>query len=186
MEDAYGTARLAAKGAESAIVTRICEDFNLTPVLTRALMSRWLVISRSTDTWRCGRASCAFWRWGQMSRPASRSLPAGRSRWLWSLLRQRISRACTATGLRSCVKGAWLAWPAGGLRESVRCSVRGRGPLLASKTAVSPSGVSMDRGAGREAGCAGPSGHLASNVRIGLLGCYGRQGGSFGFEPAPG
>jgi len=34
--DAYGTARLAAKGAESAIVARICEDFNLTPVLARA------------------------------------------------------------------------------------------------------------------------------------------------------
>ena len=34
--DAYGTARLAAKEAESAIVARICEDFNLTPVLARA------------------------------------------------------------------------------------------------------------------------------------------------------
>lgn len=28
--DAYGTARLAAKDAESAIVARICEDFNMT------------------------------------------------------------------------------------------------------------------------------------------------------------
>jgi hypothetical protein len=36
VEDAYGTARLAAKDAESAIVARICEDFNLTPVLARA------------------------------------------------------------------------------------------------------------------------------------------------------
>jgi len=36
MDDAYGTARLAAKDAESAIVARICEDFNLTPVLARA------------------------------------------------------------------------------------------------------------------------------------------------------
>jgi len=36
MEDAYGTARLAAKDAESAIVARISEDFNLTPVLARA------------------------------------------------------------------------------------------------------------------------------------------------------
>jgi hypothetical protein len=34
--DGYGTARLAAKDAESAIVARICEDFNLTPVLARA------------------------------------------------------------------------------------------------------------------------------------------------------
>lgn len=34
--DAYGTARLAAKEAESAIVARICEDFNLTPVVARA------------------------------------------------------------------------------------------------------------------------------------------------------
>ena len=34
--DAYGTARLTAKDAESAIVARICEDFNLTPVLARA------------------------------------------------------------------------------------------------------------------------------------------------------
>jgi Protein of unknown function (DUF1670) len=34
--DAYGTARLAAKEAQSAIVARICEDFNLTPVLARA------------------------------------------------------------------------------------------------------------------------------------------------------
>ena len=34
--DAYGTGRLAAKDAESAIVARICEDFNLTPVLGRA------------------------------------------------------------------------------------------------------------------------------------------------------
>jgi Protein of unknown function (DUF1670) len=34
--DSYGTARLAAKDAESAIVARICEDFNLTPVLARA------------------------------------------------------------------------------------------------------------------------------------------------------
>jgi hypothetical protein len=34
--DSYGTARLAAKDAESAMVARICEDFNLTPVLARA------------------------------------------------------------------------------------------------------------------------------------------------------
>jgi Protein of unknown function (DUF1670) len=34
--DAYGTARLAAKDAESAIVARVCEDFNLSPVLARA------------------------------------------------------------------------------------------------------------------------------------------------------
>lgn len=34
--DAYGTQRLAAKDAESAIVARICEDFNLTPVLAKA------------------------------------------------------------------------------------------------------------------------------------------------------
>src|SRR5919202_3577479 len=34
--DPYGTARLAAKEAESAIVARICEDFNLTPLLARA------------------------------------------------------------------------------------------------------------------------------------------------------
>jgi hypothetical protein len=34
--DAYGTGRLAVKEAESAIVARICEDFNLTPVLARA------------------------------------------------------------------------------------------------------------------------------------------------------
>jgi len=34
--DTYGTARLAAKDAESAIVARICEDFNLTLVLARA------------------------------------------------------------------------------------------------------------------------------------------------------
>jgi hypothetical protein len=34
--DAYGTARLAANDAESAIVARICEDFNLTPVLAKA------------------------------------------------------------------------------------------------------------------------------------------------------
>jgi hypothetical protein len=31
--DAYGTARLAAKDAESAIVARVCGDFNLRPVL---------------------------------------------------------------------------------------------------------------------------------------------------------
>lgn len=36
MADGYGTARLAAKDGESAIVARICEDFNLTPVLARA------------------------------------------------------------------------------------------------------------------------------------------------------
>jgi hypothetical protein len=34
--DGYGTVRLAAKDVESAIVARICEDFNLTPVLARA------------------------------------------------------------------------------------------------------------------------------------------------------
>ena len=34
--DSYGTLRLAAKNSESAIITRICEDFNLTPVLARA------------------------------------------------------------------------------------------------------------------------------------------------------
>lgn len=34
--DSYGTVRLAAKDAESAIVARIGEDFNLTPVLARA------------------------------------------------------------------------------------------------------------------------------------------------------
>ena len=43
--DAYGTARLAAKDAESAIVARICEEFNMTPVLARAhleQMARYL------------------------------------------------------------------------------------------------------------------------------------------------
>jgi hypothetical protein len=35
--DAYGTARWAATDAESSIVARICENFNLTPVLARAL-----------------------------------------------------------------------------------------------------------------------------------------------------
>jgi hypothetical protein len=34
--DLYGTGRLAAKDAESAIVARIREDFNLTPVLAKA------------------------------------------------------------------------------------------------------------------------------------------------------
>jgi hypothetical protein len=34
--DAYGTARLASKDTESAIVARIREDFNLTPVLAKA------------------------------------------------------------------------------------------------------------------------------------------------------
>lgn len=34
--DNYGTARLGAKDSETAIVARICEDFNLTPVLARA------------------------------------------------------------------------------------------------------------------------------------------------------
>lgn len=34
--DSYGTVRLAAKNAESAIITRICKDFNLIPVLARA------------------------------------------------------------------------------------------------------------------------------------------------------
>lgn len=34
--DFYGTGRLAAKDVESAIVARIQQDFNLTPVLARA------------------------------------------------------------------------------------------------------------------------------------------------------
>lgn len=34
--DSYGTARLGAKDAESAIIARICSDFNMTPVLARA------------------------------------------------------------------------------------------------------------------------------------------------------
>jgi hypothetical protein len=34
--DTYGTSRLATKDAEQAIVARISEDFNLTPVLARA------------------------------------------------------------------------------------------------------------------------------------------------------
>jgi hypothetical protein len=34
--DAYGTGRLVAKDAESAIVARIQDDFNLTPVLAKA------------------------------------------------------------------------------------------------------------------------------------------------------
>jgi hypothetical protein len=34
--DTYGTDRLEAKDVESAIVTRIVEDFNLTPILAKA------------------------------------------------------------------------------------------------------------------------------------------------------
>ena len=34
--DAYGTAQLAAKDVESAIVARIGEDFNMTPVLAQS------------------------------------------------------------------------------------------------------------------------------------------------------
>jgi len=48
--DAYGAARLAAQDAESAIVARICEDFNLTPVLARAHYEQMAVV-------RCDRRS---------------------------------------------------------------------------------------------------------------------------------
>jgi hypothetical protein len=66
--DAYGTARLAAKEAESAIVARICEDFNLTPVLARAhyeQMARYFAdYGRATSSPSAGRGCIWRTRWG--------------------------------------------------------------------------------------------------------------------------
>lgn len=78
--DAYGTARLAAKDAESAIVARICEDFNMTPVLARAHFEQMARYFWDFGHMACSRASCVIWRWRQRSRGASRSSRAARCR----------------------------------------------------------------------------------------------------------
>src|SRR6266536_2652519 len=55
--DAYGTRAPGAKDAESAIMARICEDFNLTPVLARAhyeQMARYLAGTAKCQPSRAG------------------------------------------------------------------------------------------------------------------------------------
>jgi hypothetical protein len=78
--DAYGTARLAAKEAESAIVARICEDFNLTPVLARAHYEQMARYFAERGMWRPSMVSSAIWPSTLMSHRASRSCDAARSK----------------------------------------------------------------------------------------------------------
>jgi hypothetical protein len=82
--DSYGTERLAAKDAESAIVARICEDFNLTPVPAKAdyeQMARYFADYGQVPR---ARVSCATSRYRWMSRRASPYRSAASSRFAWS------------------------------------------------------------------------------------------------------
>jgi hypothetical protein len=87
---------------------RISISHRCWPVL---ITSRWLATSPSMAIWRCGRASCAIWRWRRTSRRGSRLSAAASSRSPWSWLRRRISRPCTARVWRPCARAGWLVWP---------------------------------------------------------------------------
>jgi hypothetical protein len=110
--DAYGTARLAAKDAESAIVARICEDFNLTPVLAKAhyeQMARYFaeygqVPARPGEL--CYLAVAA-------EEPAGKPIAACRKLQVrLELAAPRTSRCCRARDWRRCARVGWPALPA--------------------------------------------------------------------------
>ena len=95
MDDAYGTARLAAKDTESAIVARICEDFNLTPVLARAHYEQVARYFAEYGHMALRPGELCYLAVASKSLRASRSSPAARCRWPRSSLHQRTSRACS-------------------------------------------------------------------------------------------
>jgi hypothetical protein len=106
--DGYGTDRLAAKDAESAIVARIREDFNLAPILARAhyeQMARYFAEYGQVPT-RPG--ELCYLAVDAVEPPARRLPPAGRSRCVWNLPRCRTNR-CSA-GLRRCGRAGWPGW----------------------------------------------------------------------------
>src|SRR6266536_3691576 len=77
--DTYGTRAPGARGAESAIIARICEDFNLTPVLARAHYEQMARYFAGTARCQPSRA-VAPWLSALRSHRASRSPPSARSR----------------------------------------------------------------------------------------------------------
>jgi hypothetical protein len=60
--DRYGTARPAAKDVDSAIVVRICEDFNMTAVLARAHYEQMAYYFSDYGPVELRPGSCAVWR----------------------------------------------------------------------------------------------------------------------------
>jgi hypothetical protein len=72
-------ARLAAKDAESAIVARICKDFNMTPALARAQFEQMARYFSDFRTWRCAPGERCYLAVAPDER-ASRSLRAARCR----------------------------------------------------------------------------------------------------------
>ena len=109
--DAYGTARLAAKDAESAIVARICEDFNLTPVLARAhyeQMARYFadyghVALRPGELCYLAVAS---------EEPPGKPIAACRKVQVALELAAPEDLECCAPVWRRCISSGWPAWPA--------------------------------------------------------------------------
>src|SRR5919106_1777952 len=75
------------------------------------ITSRWPATSRTTGMSRCGRASCAIWRWRRRGRRESRSWRAARCRLPSSWPHRRPWRCC-APVWRRCVSSGWPAWPA--------------------------------------------------------------------------
>ena len=82
--DAYGTARLAAKDPESAIVARICGDFNMTPVLARAHYEQMARYFSDFGRMALRPGELCYLVGSARSRRASRSSLVARCRWRWS------------------------------------------------------------------------------------------------------
>ena len=110
--DAYGTSRLAAKDAESAIVARICEDFNLTPVLARAhyeQMARYFA-EFGHMALRPGELCYVALAAGE---PPGKPIMACRKVQVALELANARTGTCFVTGAwRRCAKADLLAWPA--------------------------------------------------------------------------
>ena len=110
--DAYGTARLAAKEAESAIVARICEDFNLTPVLARAhyeQMARYFADYGHVATEPGELCYLAV----DANEPSGKPILACRKVQVRLELAAVEDQGCCATaGWQRCASSAWPGWPA--------------------------------------------------------------------------
>ena len=118
--DSYGTARLAAKDAESAIVARICEDFNLTPVLARAhyeQMARYFAEYGQVPA----RPGELCYLAVAVEEPPGKPIAACRKLQVRLELAAPVTSRCyRPRGWRRCVRAGWLVWLARpGCRE--RC-----------------------------------------------------------------
>jgi hypothetical protein len=106
----YGTARLAAKDAESAIVTRICEDFNLTPVLGRAHYEQMARYFSEFGHMALRPGELCYLAVAAEEPPGKPIIACRKVQVSLELAASEDQVTLRAKGLGRCVRGAWRVW----------------------------------------------------------------------------